>query len=322
MKKLFLTVLAMSVLLSLVGCKPEVEEPLTEEEINDLIAGNVDDEPVEDAGLTIIICKSGGTTNPFETVIHEFEKAYQTKVNVISYTESRWDNMLTKLLANDSDFDLFVPIDGDLADTVRMNAYEDLSQYEEISSRISSNSLISSLSEFEDSVVGLPYRLELHYSGDRPAAGTYFKYFHKNVNLFTNEYKDADGEEYFEVLKHLYNNPEDSKDNSYYDFDYHYAHVNYLFLNKYSANKDLAIKFMCTVYDYANKDLTGEYYVDIYPEYEEGIEYYPLWLFWDYQLAEPLGDAMTSVKECDGSEETIRKLAEEAVKGFRMRLEG
>ena len=39
MKKLFLTVLAMSVLLSLVGCKPEVEEPLTEEEINDLSVG-------------------------------------------------------------------------------------------------------------------------------------------------------------------------------------------------------------------------------------------------------------------------------------------
>ncbi len=327
MKRLLSAILALLLVFALVGCnEPERPDGTTEDDMNDLLSGNIDDELVDDAALTIIHCKSAGSINPFETVILEFEELYQVKVNVISYTENKWDDMLTKLLAQDGDFDLFIPVSGDIADAIRVGAYEDLSQYEGLSSRIASNKLVNMVSCINGTVIGVPYHIDIHHSKDAFTADTYFKYLYKNVNLFTSEYKDPDGEEYFEVLKHLFNDPEDTKENPYYDFDYYNAQVGYLFMNKYSKNKDMAEKFLCMLFDYANRDLIHEeYYVPTYPEeYDESAEYTPSWLYWEIDLAEPLGDAMVAVinGETDGSEEALLKLAQEAARGFRMRLEG
>ncbi len=311
-------------MLTLFGCAKDGEDDkLTPEEYNNMIAGNVDDEPVDNAALTIIFCKSAGTVNPFETVISEFEELYQVEVNFISYPEAKWDNLLTKLMAQDTDFDLFVPTVGDIADSVRTGAYEDLSQYDSLSSRVTSNELVNMLSNINGTVIGVPYRVSFSNTAEYTTANTYFKYFHKNLNLFTNEYKDTDGEELFYVLKHLYSNPEDTLDAPYYDFDYYQADVSYLFMNKHSQKKDMAEKFLCMVYDYANKDLIHpEYYVPTYPEYESGIEYIPSWLHWEYEIAKPIAEARSKVLETDGSDEAIRKLAQDAAKGLRMRLEG
>ncbi len=161
----------------------------------------------------------------------------------------------------------------------------------------------------------------MSYTGDNNTAYTFFKYGYKNINLFTNEYSDPDGEELFEVLRHLYNNQEDTKIDPYYDFEYHYSVTSYLFMNKYSVNKDVAADFMCYMFDALNKDIESAVHMT-YPVPDEGAEYTPYWLYWSNDLVEPLTSAKDELMISDGSDEAIRKLAEDAARGLRMRLEG
>jgi len=59
-----------------------------------------------------------------------------------------------------------------------------------------------------------------------------------------------------------------------------------------------------------------------YPTPEDGVEHVPSWMYYGYEFVEPIGNAISSVTTTDGSDEALRKLAQEAARGVRMRLEG
>lgn len=313
----FLTLLVF--MISLVGCG--ASDRLTTGEKNDLIAGITDDEIV-DGSLTILLC--GPSAGSIENIVSEYEKKYETDVNVIRYdTDADWSEFATKVLAQDSDFDLFMPVQAQLGSIIRSGVYQDLSGYESIRTRIESNSLTSMISMTEGELIGVPCCVELMSSKDSMAAMTLFKYCYKNLNLFTGSYSDPDGEELFEVLKNRYANPDDGKENAFYDFEYNSASTSYLFMNNSSLKKDLAADFLCYLFDVLNEETEVEQTIALpYPSIEADAEYTPSWLFYSYEFVEPLGEAFTSVADTDGSDDALRRLAREAANGVGMRLEG
>lgn len=91
--------------------------------MNELM-GNETDEELSDDALTVLLC--GPTTNDIETIISEYERLYNTKVNLIKYSKDiDWTKFSTKIMSQDSDFDLFMPVPAHVADIVRNGAYED-----------------------------------------------------------------------------------------------------------------------------------------------------------------------------------------------------
>ncbi len=319
MKRLITSILAFAMLISLCGCGKQDDTHLSPEEYNDLLAGVTEDELTDDAGLTILLC--GPTTNDVEVAIHDYEILNGIEINVIKYGEGKWDQFVTKALAQDKDFDLFMPVPAQIPGIIISDAYQDLSGYPDIKSRLYGNDLVKSLADYDGTLIGVPCCTQLNYSSDSSSSRTLFKYGYKNINTFTGEYSDPDGEELFEVLKHLYNNPEDTREDQFYDFEYYGVMTQYVFMNRSSQHKDAAASFLCYLYDILNKDIESAAYLT-YPEVEEGIEHVPGWLFWPADYIEPFSEAKEEALKSDGSDEAIRKIAQEAALGFRMRLEG
>ena len=318
MRKCISVVLALLVFtVALAGCGRS--EQLTFEEKNDLIAGFTEDETV-DGALTILLC--GPRASETESIVSLYEEKYGVDVNVIKYAKDNdWDKFATKILAQDSDFDLFMPVEAQLGSIIRNGVYQELSDYEKIRSRIESNSLTNMISTVEGDLIGVPCYTQAFSSADSSSANTLFKYCYKNVNLYTGVNADPEGEELFEVLKHHYAHPDDEKENAFYDFEYNDALTSYMFMNKYSKKKDQAAELLCFLFDVFSSDVESTVYL-LYPSVENGSEYVPSWLYYTYEFVEPIADAYMAAVETDGSDETLRKLAQEAAKGVKMRLEG
>lgn len=302
--------------LTLSGCGKS--DSLTLEEKNNILAGITEDEAV-DGALTIILC--GSNTYDVETAVSEFEKKYELDVNVVLYDEGEWDKFATKAMSQDSDFDLFMPVPAQIASIVRSGVYQDLNDCSDIKARLESNSLAKMISLIDDTLIGVPCNTEIWYTGETNAAMTVFKYCYKNLNLFTGEYSDKEGKEFFEVLKNRYSNPEDSRENAYYDFDNHCAFTQYVFMNRYSEKKELAEDFLCCLFDILNRDIESAAQLT-YPEIAADIEYTPYWQFYSNDYVDPLGEALSAVVNTDGSDEALRRLAEKAADGVSMRMEG
>ncbi len=315
-KRAVLIISAIIFTLALIGCGRS-DKP-TFEEKNNMLAGITEDEIVDDA-LTIILC--GSNTYDVEVAVSEFEKTYGLDVNVVSYGEGEWDKFAAKAMSQDSDFDLFMPVPAYIASIVRSGVYQELNDYSDIKARLESNSLTKMISLLDNTLIGVPCATQLSYTGNVDAAMTVFKYCYKNINLFTGEYSDEEGEEFFEVLKNRYSNPDDSRENAYYDFDYHSVAAQYVFMNRYSEKKELAEDFMCLLFDILNKDVDSQANLT-YPEIESDAEYTPDWLFYSSDYIDPLGDAISAALDTDGSDEALRRLAEKAANDVSMRMEG
>lgn len=319
MRKYLFVLLAFSILmLALVGCG-DSSDKLTHADENNLIAGITDDELVDDA-LTILLC--GPRAYEMESIVSLYEEKYGVDVNVIKYADdNEWNKFATKLLSQDSDFDLFMPVEAQLGSVIRNGLYQDLSAYEDVSSRIESNSLTNMISSVEGGLIGVPCYTQTFSSTNSSGADTLFKYCYKNVNLYMGVNSDTEGEELFEVLKHHYGHPDDEKENAFYDFEYNEALTSYVFMNKFSQKKEQAAEFLCFLFDVFNNDIESTVYL-LYPLIEDGSEYVPSWLYYTYEFVEPIANAFEATLESDGSDEALRKLAQEAIRGMRMRLEG
>lgn len=314
MKRIFL-LLPLIALMILSACGT----PNGAENDNNLI-GDVADDKAGGDRLTVVLC--GPSTYDVEIAVSEFERLYETDVDLVLYNnDDDWDKFATKIMSKDSSIDLFMPVNARMASVVRNGVYQDLNDFEEVKSRLSGNYLTEMISDMQGELIGVPCNTQLTYSGDSQFAKTLMKYCYKNLNLFTGEFSDADGDEFFEVLKNRYGNPDDSKENAYYDFEYSEAFTQYVFMNKYSDNKELAAQFLCVLFDVLNGDITAAVTLP-YQAVDGETVYMPSWLYYSYDYVSPIGTAFSSVADTDGSDNAIRKLASDAVYQLRMRLEG
>ncbi len=289
-----------------------------------------DEEELAEGEYDLTVAFYGNIVEGDEYVIPQFEEKYGVKVRRLQYTEDEVSELDIKLMAGDNDIDVFYTMTLDIFKYLNAGYYTDLSQYDTLKERLDGNAYAGYAAEYNGGYFGIPARsFFFNTETDAETALTENKYCFRNIDALGNTYLDENGDELYEVLKYLYSNPDDPKDGGYYDFEYKNIADDYFILNPYSENKELAVKYLEMVFDLMDGELpaydgkgnqiTPTYsYPDVAEEDLEGAYRYWNSMVWLYR--QPIHEAVLELPETDGSDEAIRRLAEEAAAEVVMRM--
>lgn len=259
-------------------------------------------------------------------VIESFEKKYNVNVKIISYPENKFYALDTKLMARDTDIDLFTTGTLDFYKYIQSGYYTDLSTYESLKTRIESNSYTKRACEFNGTYYGIPqFPNVLSYTD------TIRTYLMRNLHLGDGVYDDPNGDELYEVLKHLsqLSVVDDGFDNTFYEGSYTTIVDEYLVLSPYSQNKDLAVLLLEMMFDYINGDISLEDAkgnpITFFRPYPNGEDLSDAHLSWDYfnqETKKYIYDVYDQVVGSAFTDDELKVLARKAAGRVSMRLEG
>ena len=323
---LLITIAFIMLMLMLVGCADgEHEHSDDYENFHDALTGEID---LYDGEYDLTIASLAQMRTQVSVAISEFEKIYGLKVKIIEFDLEKGEFYMldTKLMAGDTDIDVFFSAGLDMFKYIQKGCFVDLSQYDSLRTRIESNGYTNRTCRYEDKLFGIstwPFT-----SNEISSAWIYMI---KHVNLIKESYTDVDGDEFFELLKIYYNNQDDYYGGNLYDRNEYYCILDeYFLISPYSQNKDTAVLLLEVVFDYLNgthqsvraNGLTAE------PEraYPQNADMSNTYFYFEHidsdSFIEPLWDAYDAVPTTDGSDEALRKLAKDAAREVRQRLEG
>lgn len=311
---LVLLIIAVSVF-SLVACNHNNEHEADEGQLAGI---DPDKENVEDYDLTIAtymrIPQVGFLTDIFE-------QEYGLTVRIIKYKEGDTGALDTKLMAEDDDVDLFCTSTLDVYKYIQKGYYVDLNDFASLKSRIESNNYTAASCAYNNEYYGVslwPFVSEI--------TDPFIIYQIDNIDLIKGTFSDPDGEELFNVLKDLYG---DNSQSSEYSASRKLFIDEYMIISPYSQNKETAVLFLEMVFDYINgnlqvTDATGNIVIceNPYPDTGDLSDAYHSWNHVKTYITSPLYAAKEELLLSDGSDEALRKLAKDAAREVRKRLEG
>lgn len=315
-------VLAMSLFISC-GKADDEDEKL-------LLAGETDLSESGEGGLTIAYYLHF----PDESLIELFEAKTGINVNVVEYKEGAVSSLDTKIMAGDSDIDLFYTLTLDIYKYVRSGYFEDLSSYDGIKERLDSNTFAGFAASYNGKYFGLPVAPSYSITDDWDMSWqdqAFYKYVYRSVNAVDGVYSDENGEELYRVLKNIYHNAEKSEASDEDNERLAIVNCEYFIMNPKSTQKENAVKFLEMLFDklsgneeYYTRDKNGNIIAPeyLYPEIED-TEHTHTYLYWNAFpniISEPLMEAFNSVGNTDGGDEAIRKLSSDAAESVIMRL--
>lgn len=328
MQKLLLFILATVMLLTSCGGVGDLSEPV----INEHNHSDAEDYRQFDSDLeydenAITIAIRGGID--FPDIIKQYMRTV-ANVNIIEYTidyEDK-DDILIKLMAEDTDIDIYVTNAMDIYTFVEKGYYVDLAQYDSLKQRFDEMPFAKAAATVSGEYIGAP-TMSFYYDSSTGTSGdTADKYLINNLDCVNGEYLDEDGEELYEVFRHLYDHPDDPKDSQLYSEEFCSIGTEYMFISPYSTKKEQAVDFLKYYLDVMAGKIEPEGYT-ITRAFPTGDNYDEAVLFWNHDcwsIVEPIRKAIYDIRynsdSVDGSDEALRKLAQEAARQVEMRLEG
>lgn len=266
----------------------------------------------------------------YEDIIFAFEKETGIMVRTVSYglDINRLD---IKLMAGDTDFDLFEPVFLYQHKYFLSGMFEDLSKYDGIKRRLDGNLAASYVSSLDGKYIGIP--TDIRSMGTKevyPEDGsmwTYsnaisrFLYLAQNIDVADGVYKDADGKELYKLLRYLYDNPSGNESEMPFGKEINLLSNGFILMNPSSAHKDNSVKFLEYMFDVLNGDIAG-----VLPESRQYIsldstdDIYLYWRIYAWDYVEPIYNAANSVSQSDGKSSTLKSLAREAAAEVAMRI--
>ncbi|GEM_PF-5641534 len=258
-------------------------------------------------------------------------------VNVISF---HGNNALetsslikTKLMAKDTDIDVFYVLGMDAFTYISALFYEDLSKYDGLKKRFEDSAFASAAASYNGGYVGIPFEGTCQMT-TQTSEPTFFKYCIKNISAVEGAIRDESGNEYYRVLKYLDDNADDEQrhsdfysfggdefDDDFYKNDYNTINCNFIMMNPFSEKKEKAAKFLEYVFDIENQAISSDAIIyNLYPSTVPDGEIYRQWDFYPYTLIEPLRNAWCDVRSED--EKPSKRLAKDVVNQVEMRFEG
>ena len=320
------------ILIGLSSCASSRTDPFEKREsINNEIAGVVppektdDDTDNDEYDLVILRYYAGAPTS---IVADALTEELGWKIKIVTYDQGDKYKLTTKLLAGDDDFDLYIDASVDFSRYMQNGFYTDLKQFEGLKERMASNRLVDFAAGYEGEYIGLPMNLVYNPEGRfQNQSPTVLDYSAKNIDSLAKRFSDPDGEKFYEVLRYVYDNDGDIKDDDYREYlDFTIVTCSYCIMSPSSKHKDNAALFLERMYD-AMVNLPDDPY---YQQYPERYPLYPdigdadlsnAYLFWRFSDQRgPIIDAYLAALESDGSDSTLRKLAKEAASGVKLRM--
>lgn len=312
-------------------CGCENDENFDSEKFNDMLAGEntdviTDNEGLDSEALTIAFFGS----IDIAPIITKYESMNNVKMNVISYGDDEVTELNTKLMAKDSDIDIFCTLTLDTYLYIKGQYFTDLGEYEELKTRIESDPYTEYVCKCDDKYIGIPVHQSYYNTAENDKkADTVTKYLYANINVLNDSYKDKEGEELYKVLKHLYNNPDDPKDNPLYDDEIRMIHSEYLIMSPFSEKKEQAADFLALAYDMLSGEVEidseygQQFFIEPFIDIDDMEGVYLCWQVESYSITSPVRRAVSErLTQTDGSDEALKKLAKEAANDVLMRMQG
>ncbi len=282
---------------------------------------------------SITIAYNDFTRGWLAEIIDKFEAEHGILVRTTDYRRNM-DVIDIKLMAGDSDFDLYCPVTYSLYKYIKTDMYGDLSVYPSLLSKLEGSRAAEVMAKTGDSYFGVPTSIEYRFERETSPEDSNFafskfatlgQYCADNIDTANMTYSDPEGEEFYKVLKYIYDNPLGNlKDmpygDKYIDGEFRCLMSNYIMLNPASRSKDDAALFMEFVLDaYSGKIPALKDVVPQYLELDDG-EYFADWSIMPMSIVDPLFTAKDKVPQTDGSKKEIKKLAKEAAAEVAMRI--
>lgn len=267
-----------------------------------------------------------------------FEAEYGIMVRTTDY-RNNLDLIDLKLMAGDTDFDLFCPVGYNVNKYVALGVFNELENYGTLTDKLDKSPTVATVAKYNGEYFAVPTYVGYTYpKALYPEGGTFAfsriitlcQYCARNVDAVSQTYLDPDGEEFYKVLKFLYDNPEGNEKKMPFgeellDENGEFAGLrsDYVMLNPASENKDNAVLFMEFVYDAYSGNIDGIVPADSqYMTLMNSDVYFADWEHLPMSVVEPLFNAYHGVLKTNGSSKEIKALAKEAARQVKMRLEG
>lgn len=258
---------------------------------------------------------------PTSEVADKLTEELGWKIKIVTYDSDDYYKLNTKLMAGDSDFDLYIDPSSDFSKYILNGFYTDLKEFGSLSEKMASNSVVDFAADYNGEYIGLPislkYNDELIFEYSSP---TVLDYCAKNIDTLEKRFSDPDGKKLFDVLRYTYDNDGDIKDDprEYIDFDF--VQSTYCVMSPHSEHKEAAAVFLERLYD-AVDALPESPVSGPYPKTEDDLSNaYLTWKFMSVDVRAPIIDAYTAALESDGKDSTLKKLAKEAAAEVSMRI--
>lgn len=313
-------ILIFGIFAGLTSCASHRESSQDEREsLNNALAGvevtekpDVDEEiDYDDCDLVILRYYSAGLT---DQVAEELSEEMGWKIKIVPYDTDDYYKLNTKLMAGDDDFDIYIDFSSDFSKYMLNGFYTDLKQFDGLSEKLSSNRLVDFAADYKGEYIGLPiylrYNPELTFSNTSPAL---LDYCAKNVDSLEGRFSDPDGEKLFEMLKYVYENDGDVKEDVREYIDFTFVESSYCIMSPNSKHKEAAAVYLERLFD-AFASLPEDPFSGPYPDVGDAdlSNTYLTWKFMSVEVRHPIVDAYNAALESDGKESTLRKIANEA----------
>lgn len=266
----------------------------------------------------------------YEDIIYGFEAETGILVRTVNYADdiTRID---IKLMAGDTDFDLYAPIYLHQHKYFLADMFEDLSKYEGLKRRLDGDLAAGHVSNLDGKYVGIPIYIASDFNKEiYPEDGSPWTYsiliskqmyLAYNIDVADGIYKDGDGTELYKLLKFIYDNPNGNEAKMPFGKEIAVLSNEFVLMNPSSTHKENSAKFLEYMFDALNGDIDG-----IVPEDEQYIninstdDVYVYWRYFAADYINPIFDAIDRIAQCDGKNSTIKEIAREAAAQVRMRL--
>lgn len=269
----------------------------------------------------------------YQDIINGFERKTGVIVRTVNYGDDI-NRLDIKLMAGDTDFDLFEPIYLHQHKYLLSDMFEDLSKYEGLKSRLDGDMAAGYISKLGEKYVGIPTGISSQFNkATYPEDGspsTYSivmsetMYLAQNVDVTEGLYNDTDGHKLYKLLKFIYDNPNGNESKMPFGNgeDFKAIDCRFIMMNPSGTNKENSVKFLEYMFDVLNGDISGvvpenRQYIDI----DSTEDVYIFWKFFAADYTNPILSACNTISNCDGKSSTIKEIARETAAKVRMRIE-
>lgn len=271
------------------------------------------DKDIDYDGYDLVILRYYNAS-PTDEVAEALTEELGWKIKIVEYDTSDYYKLSTKLMAGDDDFDLYIDSTWDFGKYMKGGFYTDLKQFDSLSEKLSSNRLVDFAADYNGEYIGVPlflrYNDELSYSNSSP---TLLDYCAKNIDTLEGRFSDPDGGKLFEVLKYVYANDGDVKEDPREYIDFSFVQCSYCIMSPNSQHKEAAALFLERLFD-AAANMPDDDFSGRYPDIGDAdlSNAYLIWKFMGVEVRRPIIDAYQAALESDGKDSTLKKLAEDA----------
>ncbi len=253
----------------------------------------------------------------FDKIIYGFEKETGLMVRTVSYGLD-FDRLGLKLMAGDTDFDLFSPVYYMSQRKYFLSgAFEDLAKYDGLKSRLDGSSA-GFVALLDGKYVGMPTHVGGFFADNyepEPVELARLGYLAENVDITKGIYRDPDGDKLYKLLKFI---ADGGGKNPPFGRDLNVVSNDFIVMNPASENKANAVKFLEYLFDVCSgaKGENAQQYAEISDPDSCAV----MWHFFAADYVQPVFDACTKASRGDMKSSELKALAREAAEQVRMRV--